>query len=284
MSFELLLAVVAGVLYLGVAILAVAQAANPDLHQARAITVIAAISGTCLAVVLVLRGIRIERFPAFGGFEASAWYTLSITAGYLYVAIRHTTLRTVSGLLLPYVALIVFLGLRGVNTAPSSDLRLSSPLLILHVIAAFAGYGLFTMESVLATAYLVQDNRLKKKQLGKMARCLPALEALDRVMAELIGPAFLLFTLSIGMGVCLAHSNHWGIQWASDPKVFMTVATWVVYAVLFHLHRGADRHGRRVALVAVFGFVCVLVAFLGVHLVADSLHDFGLHISSPGSR
>ena len=110
---------------------------------------------------------------------------------------------------------------------------------------AFCGYGLFTIESVVAAAYLLQDRNLKRRNFGPVYRNLPALETLDRVMFELIGPAFLLFSVSIAMGVGLAHVNKWGVRWTTDPKVLATGFTWLVYGVLFHLRRGADRHGRR---------------------------------------
>ncbi len=274
--------ILAGGLYAVAAVLAIAHMLHPCERRERAIMGLATACCVCLLAALAVRGFRTNRFPAFGRFEASAWYALAVTAAYLYVGWRHEVLRTVSAVLFPYVSIIVFLGTTGISAAPDPDPRLQSLLLAFHVLAAFGGYGLFTLTSVLAAAYLVQDRNLRRKHFGSSARCLPSLETLDRVMAELIGPASASFTVSILLGVFLAHVNKWGFQWATDPKVFMTGATWAVYAVLFYMQRSADRHGRRIAYVAVLGFVCVLLAFVGVHLVADSVHDFGLQIPSSG--
>ncbi|NOY82185.1 MAG: cytochrome c biogenesis protein CcsA [Kiritimatiellaeota bacterium] len=284
MTVELLLDIVAGGLYAVAAVLAVAHMRKPGKHRERAIMVLATVCSICLLAALVLHGFRISRFPVFGRFEASAWYALAITGAYLYVGFRHEILRTVSAVLFPYVTIIVFLGATAVTANPNPNLQAASPLLALHVIAAFTGYGLFTLESVLAVAYLVQDRSLRRKRFGPLVKRLPSLETLDQVMFELIGPAFGLFTLSIGIGIILAHLNKWGVRWVTDPKVVMTGATWVVYAILFYLQRTAGHHGRRIAYVTVLGFACVLLAFMSVHFVAHGVHNFGFQIPSSGSR
>ena len=64
-----------------------------------------------------------------------------------------------------------------------------------------------------------------------------------------------------------------------DAKVMATGAAWAVYGVLLYLRQPARRHGRGLACVALVGFACILVAFLGVHLLTNSVHSFGF--SSP---
>ena len=225
MNLEILPAGFAGVLYVAAGALAVAHMRDPKPTRDRGMmAVVGACSGLLIAA-LVLRGARIERFPAFGGFEAATWYALATTTAYLYVGIRHEVLRTLSVVLLPCMGAVVFLGLLGVGSVPSADPRLRGVMVGLHVTMAFAGYGLFTLESLLGGAYLIQDRNLKRKRFTGWARRLPSLETLDKVMRELIGVAFALFTLSIGLGVTLAHVNKWGVAWAKDPKVMATGAT-----------------------------------------------------------
>jgi ABC-type transport system involved in cytochrome c biogenesis permease subunit len=86
--------------------------------------------------------------------------------------------------------------------------------------------------------------------------------------------AFLLLTVSIVMGFILVRRVGGGEEWILDPKVVATAVLWVVLAVFVHLRASSDRHGRGIALVAVFGLGCLLFAFMGVHLVAPSLHTF----------
>ena len=277
MTLELIIGASAGALYALAAVLAVlgvVRTEKPLPTAARALPVTAAAGALCLGAVLILHGLRLEMFPAFGAFEAASWYAMAVTASYLYVSQRYD-LRALAAFLFPYQAGLVLLGLLYLTATPIIPANLRTSMLGLHVATAFAGYGLFTIESVVAAAYLLQDRNLKSRNFGPVYRNLPALETLDRVMFELIGPAFFLFSVSIAMGVVLAHVNKWGVRWTTDPKVLATGFTWAVYGLLFHLRRGADRHGRKVAWVAVLGFLCVLLAFLGVHLLAKSMHNFG---------
>jgi ABC-type transport system involved in cytochrome c biogenesis permease subunit len=277
MTLELIIGSSAAALYLTAAILAVVSVARTTALTrltAQALPGSAALGALCLGAGLVLHGRRLGMFPAFGAFEAASWYALAVTASYLYVSQRQD-IRSLAAFLFPYQAVLVLLGLLQIAAVPAIPVGLRTPMLGLHVATAFAGYGLFTIESVVAAAYLLQDHNLKRREFGLLYRKLPALETLDRVMFDLIGPAFFLFSISIAMGVVLAHVNKWGVRWTTDPKVLATGFTWVVYGMLFHLRRSADRHGRKVAWVAVLGFLCVLLAFLGVHLLADSMHNFG---------
>jgi len=273
MNTELLLTVIAAGLYVIASVLAVTNFLRPSPSRERDPLMIAAVAGLCLASALACRGFRTGRCPVFGAFEATAWYALSVTGACLYVELRHRT-PALSAFLLPYVSLLVVVGGFHVSAEPSTEPVLQHILLGIHVASAFVGYGIFTLESFLGVIYLVQDRNLKRKHFGPLSQRLPSLEALDHLMVELIGIAFLLFSLSIGIGVFQAHLYNWGTQWVTDCKVVATGATWVVYAILFYLRMSADRHGRKVAWVAVGGFLLVLLAFLGVHMVADSLHSF----------
>ena len=234
------------------------------------------LAAACLAAVLVVRGWRTGRIPAFGVFEVLVWYGLAVTLAYLALALRHET-RGIAGILLPGVTLVVLGSLAAVGVpAVAVDSEILSFWLGLHIVTAFLGYGLFTLESVLAVAYLIQDRNLKRKQFGALFQRLPSLETLDRLMYEQIGLAFLLFSFSMALGVVLARTRGWGAAWATDPKVAGAAATWLVYAILFHLRLAADRHGRKMALVALIGLACVVITFVGVHLIAASVHDYVL--------
>lgn len=275
MGVEVLLAGLACLLYGAAGVLALAPAREPGQRSGQGAMVTAVTATLCLTGGLVLRGVSTGRFPAFGGFEAAAWYAGAVTLASVYASLRHGVLGTLSAVLFPYLALIVVIGLAWPPVAPPPELQLRTWQVGLHVSAAFLGYGLFTVESLLAAAYLVQDRALKRKRVSRLARRLPSLEALDRVMKELIGPAFALFTVSIGMGAVLARVNGWGLRWLGDTKVMATGAAWVIYGVLLTLRQPARRHGRGLACVALVGFACILVAFLGVHLLGDSVHRFG---------
>ena len=148
-----------------------------------------------------------------------------------------------------------------------------------HIITAFIGYGLFTLASVLASAYLIQDHNLKQKRFGPVFESLPSLETLESLMIRQIRFAFLMLSISIAMGVVLSHTTGGGEEWFSDPKVAGTMVTWSVYAILLHMRSRSGQHGRRIALVTLIGLLVLLFTFFGVDAITESTHNFVLPMS-----
>ncbi len=275
MDVEMLLTWV-GIGFYGVAsVLAAWSIMRPTEANERKILLLVIGGALPLAVVLVIHGFKSGRMPVFGRFEALTFYGLAVTLTYLSAAIRHR-MRGISGILVPYMTMLFILGAPAIGVNVVLKMKWPAIWLNLHVLAAFAGYAVFTMASVLAVVYLVQDHNLKHKNFGLTFERLPSLETLDSMMRRQIGFAFVMFTASIIFGGVMISLSGEAVKWLRDPKIVATAATWIVYAILLHFRISGDRHGRKVALATIVGFVFVLFAFLGVHLVAESLHDFVL--------
>ncbi|MDA0991828.1 MAG: cytochrome c biogenesis protein CcsA, partial [Verrucomicrobia bacterium] len=175
---------------------------------------------------------------------------------------------------IPFVTLILIAGIQTPAYVASMDPGADTVWLGIHVLSAVIGYALFSLTGILAVVYLVQDRNLKHKQTGRIIGIFPPLETLDQVIGRQVGFGFLMLTLSIVTGVLLIHLNGGGVEWLSDPKIIAITTTWGVYAVLVHLRGSGDRHGKSIAVVTLIGFVCVLFGFIGIHAVADSVHEF----------
>jgi ABC-type transport system involved in cytochrome c biogenesis permease subunit len=239
----------------------------------RSILLLVALGAALLAGVLVARAVRAGCLPVFSRCDALTCYSLALTVAYLYMATRRRT-RGVAGILVPYVTLMLLLAAPASGTAPTGSPPVRSLWLGLHVLTGFVGYALFSLSGVVALAYLVQDRNLKHKRLGGTFERLPALETLDHLMSRQVGFAFVMLTVSIILGFALVRLTGGGQGWLTDPKVAATLGTWAVYAVLVHMRATAGRHGKGLALVTVLGFCCVLFAFIGIHALANSVHDY----------
>ncbi len=275
---ETLLTALAVGFYCVAAVLAVVSLLMPTRCGERWVVVLATIGAVPLIVVLAMHGIKDGRLPAFGRFEALACYSLATVAAYVYITIRYRV-RGISGFLIPYLAGILAFASPAVSAVSAEAVSLPATAglwLGLHILAAFSGYGLFTLASVLAIAYLVQDRNLKRKRLGVVFETLPSLGTLDHLMSRQIASAFLMLTLSMGAGVLLVYTTGRQTEWLADPKVIATAMMWLVYAFLLHLRIYSGRHGTRIAWATIAGLVCVLFTFFGVHMVANSAHDFVL--------
>ena len=227
-----------------------------------------------LLAVLVLHGARAGRIPLFNTFDALTVYGVLLTIAALCLLTRHRT-QGVLAILAPYVTLLLIAGLPAVGvTTGLVPYQAPNAVMWLHLLVAFAGYALFSLASILAVAYLIQDRNFKRCNFGLVFEQLPALETLDHMMFRLVESAFLLLTISLALGIYLVHESGRGTEWITDPKVVATLATWALYAMLVHMRANAGRHGTRLALITAAGLAFVLFSMVGVHLVATSVHGF----------
>ncbi len=98
---------------------------------------------------------------------------------------------------------------------------------------------------------------------------------LDEITYKSIAIGFPLFTIGgLIMGAIWANSA-WGKYWTWDPKETWSLITWFVYALYLHSRFVAGWRGKKVAILAVIGFVAVIFTYLGVNLVLSGLHAYG---------
>jgi cytochrome c-type biogenesis protein CcsB len=98
---------------------------------------------------------------------------------------------------------------------------------------------------------------------------------LDEITYKSINVGFPLFTIGgLLMGAIWANSA-WGKYWGWDPKETWSLITWFVYALYLHARYVSGWRGKRVAILAVVGFIAVIFTYLGVNLVLSGLHSYG---------
>jgi cytochrome c-type biogenesis protein CcsB len=150
-----------------------------------------------------------------------------------------------------------------------------------HIGTAFVGNGFFAVTFVAAIMYLIQESQIKKKRLGSLYSRLPSLETLDSInhFALICGFTFMtagMITGSIYAQVAL------GSYWRWDPKEVCSLIAWIFYAVLLHERLTVGWRGRRAALLSLFGFLVLLLAFIGANLWLSDYHSFKNMGGRPG--
>ena len=142
-----------------------------------------------------------------------------------------------------------------------------------HVIFAFLGNAIFTLTFCFGVMYLIQENQLKAKRMGAIAKRLPSLSLLDDLSYLSLKFGFPLLTLGIITGAVWAEYA-WGRYWNWDPKETWSLITWLLYAALLHQRLTVGWRGRKAAIMAIAGFLAVLFTFLGVNLLLPGLHTY----------
>ncbi len=160
--------------------------------------------------------------------------------------------------LLPLAAVLVTFGTIGKPTVLSEPLR--RDMLLMHVVLLMAGYLMLMLAFGAAVVHLLTLWSLKRKRSLALLQKLPPLEVTERLVSRWVLVGLPLLTLGMLVGVIWAKWE--GRATWTDPKVFASVLTWVIFAA--YLHARWVRRWEATALhwLIVFGFACLLVTFL----------------------
>jgi ABC-type uncharacterized transport system permease subunit len=191
---------------------------------------------------------------------------LSMVVCAVYLVMRSRWRIDVVGAFVAPLALSSLLASRFVNTAGSltPSAKVKSAILPLHVTMNIVGVALFSLAFAAATLYLVQENLLKRKQVGGLFQRLPPLDALDKAEHRFLLAGFPLFTLGILTGTLWAHRVESGSM-ADVLRAVFGYVTWLLFAAVLFLRAAAGWRGRRAAYgtIAGYGFaMLVLVLYL----------------------
>ncbi|MBI5634021.1 MAG: c-type cytochrome biogenesis protein CcsB [Nitrospirae bacterium] len=100
-------------------------------------------------------------------------------------------------------------------------------------------------------------------------------EMLDDLTYKSIAIGFPIFTLGGLIFGAIWADQAWGKYWTWDPKETWSLITWFMYAFFLHSRLMRGWKGRKVAAVAVLGFIAVIFTYLGVNLLLSGLHSYG---------
>jgi len=150
---------------------------------------------------------------------------------------------------------------------PSESLLQSgSGLLEVHVLISVSAYSMLILAALQAVLLAVQDSHLHGKHPGGFVRVLPPLQSMERLLFQLIGIGFMLQSLSLLTGFIFLedmfaqHLVH---------KTVLSVAAWVVFAVLLWGRWRFGWRGRIAIRWTLTGVVFLLIAYLGSKLVQE---------------
>ena len=213
--------------------------------------------------------------PLSNFYESLIFFAWTIVLLYLLMEWRLKN-RSIGTFVLP----VAFLIMAYASIAPGIVNRieplihaLQSNWLTSHVLTCFMGYASFTVAFALGMIFFVK--KLSGGDTAKASlfiRLLPSEYQIDELMYSSTALGFIFLTLGIVTGSVWAHYA-WGAYWSWDPKETWSLITWLMYAVMLHTRLVRGWRGKRMAVMAIIGFGCVLFTYLGVNLL-PSLHSY----------
>lgn len=210
--------------------------------------------------------------PVTNLYESLSFFAWAVVAVFLLFDLRYR--MTVLGAFTCPLALVLMI----VGSAAPKGMGEINPMLEswwfpIHVTLAFLGNAIFAVAFGAGVMYLIQERMLKSKKFSALYYRLPSLETLDKINYKCLTFGFPLLTMGIISGAVWANSA-WGGYWRWDPKETWALITWFLYAALLHGRLTVGWRGRRAAIFAILGFLCVLFTFLGVNLLLSGEHSF----------
>jgi ABC-type transport system involved in cytochrome c biogenesis permease subunit len=152
--------------------------------------------------------------------------------------------------------------------APESGVQPASPIWShIHVLLASAGLAFLAAAGVAGALYVARHRTIKSKRPTAARLPLPSLEALDRLNALSLVVGFLLLSLGVVTGVLWTHAVD-GRLWPGTMHANATLAAWLLLAVLVAARFGGGQGARQSALSSVAGFALMLLAVVGVGMLA----------------
>lgn len=232
------------------------------------------------SIALIIRwktsyDLGIGHAPMTNFYESLIFFAWTIVLLYLLMEWRLKN-RSIGVFVLP----IAFLIMAYASIAPGVNSRieplipaLQSNWLTSHVLTCFLGYAAFAVAFALGIMFLLKRTASSEAARTKtFIRLLPSEYHIDELMYSCAVLGFIFLTLGIVTGSVWAHYA-WGSYWSWDPKETWSLITWLVYAVMLHARLVRGWRGRRMAIMAIVGFGCMLFTYLGVNLL-PSLHSY----------
>jgi cytochrome c-type biogenesis protein CcsB len=233
--------------------------------------------GTALLVASVLmRGLAVSRPPWGNMFEFATAGCAAVGVAYSAMAKRNHW-QWLGVFVVGPILLVLGLALTVFYTEAGELMpALKSYWLAIHVSVAFIAVAFFTIAFAVGIVYLVRLHREEKPPAKpNFVESLPSSAALERTAYSLNMVAFILWTFTLIAGAIWA-KQAWGAYWQWDPKEVWTFVIWTVYAAYMHSRATAGVDHRKSMLIALVGFVCVIINFTLVNLVSTfvGMHNY----------
>ena len=159
-------------------------------------------------------------------------------------------------------------------------------ILLTHIILILIGDSLFALAFIISLIYIFQERRIKiKKNLklfDKKNRPFDEvfyqgkgynLELLDSMNYQCLKIGFPLITVGIAMGIYLSNSLFKSFM-IVKPIEIISLATWLIYAVLLHERVAKGLRGKKAAVFSIVGFLLIISSLSFSFYLFPEFHGF----------
>jgi ABC-type uncharacterized transport system permease subunit len=206
------------------------------------------------------------------GVGAAASLLSWLSALMLWVSCLREPLQALGVVLYPLTALCALLpllpGRDSASPIPLQDWRLG-----LHIVLSLLSAGLLTLAAIHALAIAILDRILHRPDSIALARRLPPLQTMEKLLFQLIFVGFFLLSLTLCSGLLIIPDLH-GEHLA---QLILTASAWLIFSVLLWGRLRYGWRGRTAIRWALSGYATLVAAYFGSKLVLEQI--FNIHWS-----
>lgn len=220
---------------------------------------------------LAVRGLLEGHLPLASVYDFLSATGLSMALVYLYVEAKEGTPNT--GI---FVVPIVFM-IQVVSTAyglvpPGPKVPFRPFWFELHTMSAVMSYSAFSVSAVYGILFLALYREIKSNRFSLFYRRMPSLETLAQMNIRAAGGGLVLLTCAIGLGLGWLHSTGQGTL--SDPKIWLTIGVWCIFAFALVAYHRLGWRGPLAIYASLVGFTTLLLSRVLIDLFLHSFHEF----------
>lgn len=152
-------------------------------------------------------------------------------------------------------------------TAPYAPLANIHHGLEAHIVLSLAAYCILFMSAVQAAMLRFQIRELKHQTAHRFwVNKLPALQTMEALLFDMILLGFVVLTLALAIGFVLLDNIF--AQHLVHKTVFSLIS-WLIFGALLFGHWQYGWRGNRAANMTIYGFILLLVGFIGTKVVLE---------------
>ncbi|MGH8446264.1 MAG: cytochrome C assembly family protein [Solimonas sp.] len=152
--------------------------------------------------------------------------------------------------------------------SPSSDIPIGDWKARIHIVLSLFSAGLLTLAAVQSILLATQDRLLHRHQLTQMARALPPVQTMERLLFQLIGIGFVLLSLTLLSGLWFIRD--WLAQHLAH-KTILSITAWLIFGTLLWGRVRYGWRGRTAIRWALAGYATLILAYFGSKLILEEI-------------
>jgi ABC-type transport system involved in cytochrome c biogenesis permease subunit len=264
-------------LYIAALVAYVLHFARRQPQVGRAATTLLVAGALAHTFVIGMLTMEVGHVPVTNASTAVSTFVLLLVLAYLYTEMT-TEERAMGAFILPLAVVLQAVAVLH-PMAEDRSTMLQGPLFGLHVSSLLFAYASFALASVIGLTYVLLFKEIKAKHLGFFYARLPSLQVLDAMNQRAIVVGWVCLTVGLVVGAIWAgqapaYDPRVQAMSLEDPKIFVALICWAVYAFEVFAARRIGWGGRRAAYLSAVGFAIVLLNFLPISYFLTKSHNF----------